>query len=127
MKILKTVQKEIDVYNEHCEIQKYGALQFLDIQNTFDVNLFQPREIDFFFYSSKKKNASNLKSTLEEKGYTVEKINMLREGEYLICGTAKLNSIEEDEFLHWIEQMNEDAFIYNCQFDGWGTISRIDS
>lgn len=127
MRILKKIQKEISVYNEHCENQKSGALHFLDNQNAFDVNLFQPREIDFFYYSSKKKNASNLKSTLEEKGYTVEKIHMLREGEYSICGIANLNSIEEDEFLHWIEQMNQHAFIYNCQFDGWGMISRVDS
>ena len=126
MKILKKVQKEINVYNEHCEIQKSGALQFLDIQNAFNVNLFQPRVIDFFFYSRKKKNALNLKSALEEKGCTVEKIRMLREGEYSIYGIAKIACLEKDEFLYWIEQMNEHAFIYGCQFDGWGMISRID-
>ena len=127
MKILKKVQKKINVYNEHCEIQKFGALQFLDIQNAFDVNLFQPREIDFFFYSGKKKNASNLKSTLEGMGYHVERIHMLKEGEYSICGNAKINSLKEEDFLYWIEQMNELAFIYSCEFDGWGMISRVDS
>jgi len=126
MKILKKVQKKINVFNEHCEIQKSGALHFLDIQNAFEVNLFQPREVDFFFYSRKKKNASNLKSSLEERGYHVERIRKLQEEVYSIYGNARLNSLEEGELLHWIEQMNEYAFIYDSNFDGWGMISRVD-
>jgi len=127
MKILKKVQNKISEFNERCEIQKEGALHFLDIQSIMDVDLYQAREIDFFFYSKKKKNAFNLKSTLEQKGYSVEEIYHNKENEFSICGTARINSLDETEFLNWVEKMNEYAFIYNCLFDGWGMIGRLES
>ena len=127
MKILKKVQNKISEFNERCEIQKAGALHFLDIQSLMDVDIYQPREIDFFFYSNKKKNAFNLKSSLEDFGYTVEEIYQFKGGEFSICGTARINSLGEKEFLKWVEKMNEFAFIFNCKFDGWGMISRLES
>ena len=83
--------------------------------------------IILFFYSNKKKNAINLKSSLESIGYSVERIYQYKEREFSICGTARINSLEEKEFLNWVEKMNEYAFIYNCKFDGWGMIGRLDS
>ncbi len=126
MKILKKTQKSIRKFDDHCENQKIGALRFLDLQSILEVNLHQPREVDFFFNSKKWKNASNLKSVLENKGYNVERIYQLKDSEYSICGTAPIESLGEEEFLLWVEQMNEFAFINNCMFDGWGMISRLD-
>ena len=125
MKILKKTRKAFRKFNYHCESQKIGALHFLDIQNILDVDLNQPREVDFFFYSKKRKNASNLKIILEEKGYNVERIFQLKNSKYSICGTASIESLCEEAFLFWVESMNEIAFISNSKFDGWGMISRL--
>jgi hypothetical protein len=127
MKVLKKARKAFRDFNYQCENQKIGALRFLDIQNVFEVDLDQPREIDFFFYSKKRKNASNLQSILENKGYNVERIYQLNDNEYSICGTAPIASLGEEEFLVWVEAMNEIAFVSNCKFDGWGMISRLDN
>ena len=124
MKILKETRKSFRHFNEHCENQKLGALRFLDIQNIMEIDPDQPREIDFFFNSKKRQNATDLKSALENSGYNVEKVYQLKDSEYSICGTALIDSLVEEEFLLWVEQMNEFAFINNCMFDGCGMISR---
>ena len=125
MKILKQIRKSIRNFNEHTDCQKIGALRFLELQDILDVDLNQPREVDFFFYAEKKKNASNLKLELEKKGFLVEKVHQVQNNVYSICGTAFLKSLAENEFLDWVIQMNELAFINDCDFDGWGMISRF--
>jgi hypothetical protein len=127
MKILKRIRRSFREFNDHCEIQKLGALHFLDLQDSLGMDPDHPREIDFFFYSGKKKNAWNLKSALENDGYNVEKIYQIKDNQYSICGTAIIYSLYEDEFLKWVEKMNEYAFINNCKFDGWGMIGRLES
>ena len=106
--------------------QKALADRYLDLLSTYEKEMKKPKEMEFFYYSKTRENAYGLKKDLEKIGYKVCGIEKSTENLYSIIGVTPPINIEKDEFKNWINCMNEIGFINDCDFDGWGTLSRLD-
>ena len=106
--------------------QKAVANRYLDLLSTYEKEMKKPKEMEFFYYSKTRENAYGLKKDLEKIGYKVYGIEKSTENQYSIIGVTPPINIEKNEFKDWIKHMNEIGFINDCNFDGWGTLSRVD-
>jgi hypothetical protein len=79
-------------------------------------------KIEVFFYSKSKKFANKMASELRKKGYSLDVKKVINnKGEYLINGWTSEMDISKKEMLSWTKEMCELGYLYNCDFDGWGT------
>ena len=97
---------------------------YMDLLRSHDDNTWQPRQMEFFFYGPTKEKAEGLRKDLEKLGYEVYGVDKSSNGEWSVIGLTTEFSFEV-EVEGWSDKMCEMAFINDCKFDGWGTISEM--
>ena len=120
------LSNSIKKFENNLKGQKATADRYLDLLSTFEKDVKEPKEMEFFYYSKTKENANGLKKDLEKIGYKVYGIEKSTKNQYSIIGVTPPINIEKDKFKNWIKYMNEIGFINDCDFDGWGTLSTLD-
>jgi hypothetical protein len=80
--------------------------------------------VEFFFYADRENDACNLAIELHKLGYQVDG---LREpgntrDQWAITGITPKMKTEGEEFISWMDRMDELAKGNCCMFDGWGAM-----
>lgn len=110
-------------FEKNVKGQKSTLKHYLAILELFDQE--EHKEMEFFFYADKIDDAENLSCNLKELNYQIYGIERSKNNQYSIIGRTNKMSINEKHFNSWIEKMNEIAYLNNCIFDGWGTLSEL--
>ena len=123
---LEKLSNSIKKFESNLKGQKATVDQYLELLSTFETEDAKLKEMEFFYYSKTKENANRLKKDLEKIGYKIYGIEKSTENEYSIIGVTPPIDLEKNKFKNWIKYMNEIGFINDCDFDGWGTLSKLD-
>jgi regulator of RNase E activity RraB len=82
--------------------------------------------MEFFFYTNTTTKASELTNALEKLNYTVYD-NQLPGGkeQIAITGCTPSMKMSNDVVTEWVGKMCELGYIFDGEFDGWGTIFHL--
>ncbi len=118
--VLNKTESQINKHLEDIEMSD-SAIEMSDSKiKDFGIKKSKTQSIEFFFYADSKTKASKLKKTLEEKqGYEVYGIKKSH-NKWSIIGCTPLMPTKTSDLKKWAEEMNELAFEYDIEFDGWG-------
>lgn len=122
MRLLKKIINAAKEYEQHLQDQRFVSKRFLNIRNMLTSNITKPVPVEFFFYSDNEEDAKLISADLEKEGYEVYGINPSANDKFSIIGATTPINVNGKEFILWIDQMNELAFLYNSMFDGYGML-----
>lgn len=119
---LDDIDEELNQLQEQVEIQLLATDRIRELLPEFGGDMHKERELEFFFYANREEDAIALAVELEKHKLGKEiTINFFR-GSYSIIGLTEKKMTYAQPLDKWIKQMNELAFKFDCEFDGWGSL-----
>gem|GEM_PF-2235422 len=75
--------------------------------------------IHFYFYAASREDAFLLRKHLQYRGHSIQSEEHTHADRICIRGQSHAVPMDDLHLQRWIRDMNELAFIHNCEFDGW--------
>jgi regulator of RNase E activity RraB len=108
-------------YEERNEVHRQGLSIYMELRRFHAANALTT-QLDFFFYAKDKDNAEALALELRKLSYEVAvEQSYHAEKRYSITGHTPAMVDDELTMENWVSQMNQLAYIHDCDFDGWGS------
>jgi len=80
-------------------------------------------ELEFFFYTNKEDNASNLAIELNKLNYQINLVDHSAsdKNQWVVIGWTTKMKMDLQTVTKWTNQMCKLGYENDCDFDGWGT------
>lgn len=119
---LDNIDEELNQLQEQVEIQLLATKRIRELLPEFGGDMHEERELEFFFYADTEEDAKALSAEIEKHKLGKEiTIDFFRDS-YSVIGLTEKKMTYAQPLEKWIKQMNELAFKFDCEFDGWGSL-----
>ena len=113
-------EKEFDQNSDmqvHLAPIAMNNLRMLDIDDDSEL------KVEFFFYTNTLEKAKTLSIELEKLSYELYHYGEcgFKKGLYSITGCTDKMKMSDNIVAKWAQDMCELGYIFDCEFDGWGT------
>lgn len=109
-------------FNKNLKSQMGMTPQTLEQLREININEDKVIKLEFFFYTNSLEKAAKLSSELKKINY--ESDHRLAAGsttEYFVNGCTTKMKMTNQVVSNWTKKMCEIGYMFDCEFDGWGT------
>jgi regulator of RNase E activity RraB len=110
-------------HNKNVAMQKQMNAKVLEQLNIHGVTDNSELELEFFFYTNKEDNASNLAIELNKLNYQINLVahSASDKNQWVVIGWTTKMKMDLQTITKWTNQMRKLGCENDCDFDGWGT------
>ncbi len=104
--------------------RKLANTRVLELVKHFGTKDNSVLSVEFFFYTDRQDDASNLAIELHRLGYEIYGVSELVVGsrQWSVTGHTPKMSADDEAMHQWTVSMEKLGMSNNCTFDGWGTL-----